>query len=108
MSVVPEYVMVFVTAKDEEEAARLLRALVEKKLAACGNIIRGARSIYRWEGSIHDETEALMIIKTRLGLFSALEEEVRRLHSYSTPEILALPVAAGSEAYLKWINASTT
>lgn len=100
--------MVFVTAKDEEEAARLLRALVEKKLAACGNIIRGARSIYRWEGAVHDETEALMIIKTRRGLFSALEEEVRRLHSYSTPEILALPVVAGSEAYLKWINASTT
>ncbi len=100
--------MVFVTAKDEEEAVRLLRALVEKKLAACGNIIRGARSIYRWEGAVHDETEALMIIKTRRGLFSALEEEVRRLHSYSTPEILALPVVAGSEAYLKWINASTT
>ncbi len=100
--------MVLVTAKDEAEAARILRSLVEKKLAACGNIIRGSRSIYRWEGVVHDEAEALMIIKARRGAFSALEEEVRRLHSYSTPEILALPVVAGSEAYLKWANASTT
>lgn len=102
-----EYIVVFVTAKDEDEAARIGSVLVDKELAACCNIIKGARSIYRWEGAVHDEHEALMIIKTRRELFSALEAEVKRLHSYNTPEIIALPVTAGSDAYLNWIEKST-
>ncbi len=102
MSGLPEFIVVLVTAKDEAEAALILRSLVEKKLAACGNIIRGARSIYRWEGVVHDAVEALVIIKARRDAFAALEAEVGCLHSYSTPEIIALPVVAGSRAYLQW------
>ena len=108
MSGAAEFVVVFVTAKDEAEAARILRSLIEKKLAACGNIVRGVRSIYRWEGVVHDEAEALMIIKARRSAFPLLEAEIRRQHSYTTPEILALPVVAGSEAYLKWAGEATT
>ena len=103
-----ECIVVLVAAKDEDEAARIAAALVEKKLAACCNIIKGARSIYRWEGAVHDEHEALMFIKTRRELFSALEVEVKRLHSYKTPEIIALPIVAGSDAYLSWVEKSTS
>ncbi len=103
-----ECIAVLVAAKDEDEAARIAVGLVHKKLAACCNIIKGARSIYRWEGAVHDEHEALMVIKTRRELFSALEAEVKRLHSYSTPEIIALPIIAGSDAYLTWIEKSTS
>jgi periplasmic divalent cation tolerance protein len=103
-----ECIVVLVTAKDEDEAARIAAALVAKKLAACCNIIKSARSIYHWEGAVHDEQEALMFIKTRRELFSALETEVKRLHSYSTPEIIALPVVAGSDDYLFWVERSTS
>jgi len=103
-----ECIVVLVTAKDENEAACIATALVEKKLAACCNIIKGARSIYRWEGAVHDAHETLMIIKTSRELFSPLEAEVKRLHSYSTPEIIALPVVAGSDAYLSWVEKSTS
>jgi periplasmic divalent cation tolerance protein len=102
-----ECIVVLVAAKDEDEAARIAAALVEKKLAACCNIIKGARSIYRWEGAVHDEHEALLFIKTRRELFASLEAEVKLLHSYSTPEIIALPVVAGSDAYLSWVEKST-
>lgn len=103
-----ECIVVLVAAKDEDEAARIAAALVEKRLAACCNIIKGARSIYRWEGAVHDEHEALMFIKTRRELFAALETEVKCLHSYKTPEIIALPVVAGSDAYLSWVERSTS
>jgi periplasmic divalent cation tolerance protein len=100
-------IVVLVTAKDEDEASCIARVLVEKKLAACCNIVSGVRSIYQWEGAIADEREVLMIIKSRRELFASLEAEVRRRHSYSTPEIIALPITAGSEAYLNWIKQST-
>jgi periplasmic divalent cation tolerance protein len=102
-----ECIVVLVATQNEDEAARIATALVAKKLAACCNIIKGARSIYSWKGAVHDEHEALMFIKTRRELFSALEAEVKRLHSYSTPEIIALPVVAGSDAYLSWVEKST-
>lgn len=101
-----EFIVVLVTAKDGREASRIARALVDKKLAACCNIVKGVRSIYRWEGAVQDESEALMIIKTRRELLGALEVEVKRLHSYSTPEIIALNITAASDAYLKWLDAS--
>ncbi len=100
-------IVVFVTTKDEEEAARIAEVLVEKKLAACVNIIKGVRSIYTWNGAIQDEHEAQMAIKTRQELFPLLKAEVKRLHSYSTPEIIALPIVAGSSAYLEWIEKAT-
>lgn len=100
-------IVVFITTHDEKEAATLARALIEARLAACVNIINGIRSIYRWQGKVEENAEVLMIVKTRQDLFDPLAERVRELHSYDVPEIIAVPVTRGSEAYLRWINNST-
>jgi periplasmic divalent cation tolerance protein len=100
-------IAVFMTAPNEDEAAGIARALVEARLAACVNMVKNVRSVYSWQGNIEDEAEVLMIAKTRKGLFEALSEKVRELHSYEVPEIIALPLIAGSEEYLKWIREST-
>jgi periplasmic divalent cation tolerance protein len=102
-----EFIVVYVTAPAEEEAERIARALVEKKLAACVNIVRNMRSIYRWLGKIEDEAEVLMIIKTRKEYFAHIRDMVKQLHSYSVPEIIALPVVEGSEDYLAWLGEET-
>lgn len=99
-----EYAVVFTTAPDEEEAARIARTIVEERLAGCVNIVKGIRSIYRWEGKVEDEHEVLMIVKTKRDLFNALEKRVKELHSYSVPEIISLPLVEGSEEYLSWLN----
>lgn len=103
----PEEITVFMTAPNEDEAAGIARALVEARLAACVNIVKNIRSVYSWQGKIEDDSEVLMIAKTRKGLFEALSEKVRELHSYEVPEVIALPVVAGSAEYLKWIREST-
>ena len=95
------------TAPNEDEAAAIARVLVETRLAACVNIIRNVRSVYAWQWKIEDDAEVIMIAKTRKGLFEALAKKVRELHSYKVPEIIALPVIAGSEDSLKWIREST-
>lgn len=100
-------IVVYVTTSNEDEAAKIARALVESKLAACVNIIKDIRSIYRWRGKTEDDSEVLMIIKTRENLFDSLKVEVQKLHSYDVPEIIALPISHGSEDYLKWIKEST-
>lgn len=97
--------VVLVTAPDAEVAARLARTLVEDRLAACGNVLPGLRSIYRWEGQVHDEPEALLLLKTTRARFEALREAVLRLHPYQVPEVIALPVEAGSAPYLAWLSA---
>ncbi|MEC4686126.1 MAG: divalent-cation tolerance protein CutA [Nitrospirota bacterium] len=99
-----EYSVVFITAPDEEEAARIARTIVEERLAGCVNIVKGIRSIYSWEGKIEDEHEVLMIVKTKRALFTVLEKRVKELHSYSVPEIISLPLVEGSEDYLKWLD----
>lgn len=99
-----ETIVVLVTAPDPAAAARLATALVEEGLAACGNLLPGLRSIYRWEGKLCDESEALLLLKTARGRFAALEARVRELHPYAVPEILALPVAEGSEPYRRWVE----
>ena len=100
-------VVVFITAPTDEEAALIAKSLVESKLAACVNIIRSIRSIYLWQGKIEDDTEVLMIVKTRKELFEQLSSRVKELHSYDVPEIIALPIITGSEDYLKWLRDST-
>ena len=102
-----ECVVVLITFSGEEEAARIGKELVEARLAACVNIVPSIRSIYRWEGSIQDEREVLMIAKTRKELFGGLREKVKELHSYTVPEILALPVVEGFDKYLSWVREET-
>ena len=100
-------IVVLVTCGSAKEAQRIARALVEARLAACGNILEApVRSIYRWKGKIESAREYLLIIKTSRRRFAALRNTVKELHSYDVPEIIALPVAAGSTAYLNWIATS--
>ncbi len=99
--------VVLVTTPSAERAAELARALVEERLAACGNVVPGLRSIYRWEGKVQDEAEALLVLKTTRARFEALRERVLALHPYEVPEVLALRVEAGSALYLAWIGAET-
>lgn len=99
-----EFIVVFVTAGSTAEGERLARALVEERLAACVNRIAAVQSVYRWEGKVEESTEELLVIKTRADRFAALEKRVRELHSYSVPEVIALPIMNGSEAYLKWLG----
>ena len=98
--------VVLVTTPGPDEAAQLARALVEAELAACGNVLPGLRSIYRWEGKVEDEPETLLLLKTTRARFEALRSRVVELHPYETPEVLALPVEAGHGPYLDWVRAS--
>ncbi len=98
--------LVLSTCASEEEAARIARALVEGRLAACVNVVPAIRSVYRWRDMIEDATESLLIIKTNQARFPALQAELARLHSYEVPEILAVPVAAGAERYMAWLGAA--
>jgi periplasmic divalent cation tolerance protein len=99
--------VVLVTAPTAERAAELARALVEERLAACGNVVPAIRSIYRWEGKVQDEAEALLVLKTTRARFDALRARVLALHPYEVPEVVALAVDAGSAPYLAWIAAET-
>jgi periplasmic divalent cation tolerance protein len=103
----PEFVVVLVTASSAEEGARLGRALVEERLAACANVIGPIRSIYRWQGAVEEAEERLVVLKARAADVPALETRVRALHSYEVPEVLALPVTAGSAPYLAWLADAT-
>ncbi|MBA4371706.1 MAG: divalent-cation tolerance protein CutA [Thermodesulfovibrio sp.] len=102
-----EFIVVFITAPCEDDAASMARELVGAGLAGCVNIIRGARSIYRWEGKIEDHAEVLMIAKTRGDNLAALMKRVKELHSYRVPEIVALPLLEGSADYLAWLRGVT-
>jgi len=98
-----ELIIVLVTCSSEEEAVKISKALVEDRLAACVNLISPVRSIYRWEGKIWDEREWLLMIKTRKERFKEIKTKVKALHSYSVPEIIALPIIEGSSSYLGWL-----
>ncbi len=100
-------IVVFMTAADGEEAARLADMLVGAHLAACVQIMPKMESVYRWQGQIERASEVLLIAKTAASKFAELEREVRALHSYDTPEIVAIPIVAGSAAYLEWLFANT-
>ena len=100
-------IVVLLTCGSAGEARKIGRALVETKLAACANILEApVRSIYRWNGRVESAKEFLIILKSSRKRFAAIEREVRRLHSYDVPEIIALPIARGSQGYLKWISQS--
>ena len=99
-----EAVVIYITAPNEEEGTKIARVLIEERLAGCVNIVKPIRSIYRWHENIEDDTEILMIVKTQKQLFESLENRVRELHSYTIPEIIAVPVFEGSKGYLKWLE----
>ena len=99
-------IVVFLTASSGEEATRLANLLIGAHLAACVQILPEMESVYRWQGKIERQSEILLIAKTTAAKFAELEREVRALHSYETPEIVAVPLVAGSTPYLEWLAAS--
>lgn len=103
----PEFVVVLVTTANAEEGTRLGRTLVEEQLAACANVVGPIRSVYRWQGAVEEADEHLVLLKARGADVAALEARVRALHSYDVPEVIALPVTAGSAPYLAWLADAT-
>ena len=101
-------VVILVTAGSEAEAETIAKALVEERLAACVNILSPIRSIYRWQGQVADDREWLLVIKTQAERFAVVEAKVKALHSYQVPEVIALPIVAGAEGYLRWLRESVS
>jgi periplasmic divalent cation tolerance protein len=100
-------IIVLITASNKDEAETIGKALVDERLAACVNIVPEVRSLFFWEGKTQDEREALLIVKSRLLLMEKLVARVKALHSYTVPEVIALPIIAGSADYLSWVREST-
>jgi periplasmic divalent cation tolerance protein len=101
-----QYIIVLVTSKDKKEASKIANGLLEAKLVACANIVNGVRSVFWWQGKIDSSNEVLLVLKTKKTLFKKISAKVKSLHSYQTPEIIALPIVNGSEDYLNWIKSS--
>ncbi len=101
-----ERVVVLSTVGSPRDAERIARALVERRLAACVNIVPGVISVYRWQGAVQRDAERLLVIKTRADRLAALRETLLSLHPYELPELLALPIADGHPPYLGWIDES--
>lgn len=102
----PEHILVLTTVADDAEATRIANHLVERELVACVNIVGPIRSIYRWQGAVQEDGERLLVMKTMSDRFERVRVAIRELHSYDVPEVIAVPVAAGDDAYLAWITAS--
>jgi periplasmic divalent cation tolerance protein len=101
-------IVVLTTVANADEGETLIKSLLERRLIACGTMLPGARSLYRWEGRIADESETVLLLKTRSAVLHALEEAFAELHPYKVPELLALSVTSGLEKYVAWINAETS
>jgi periplasmic divalent cation tolerance protein len=99
-------IVVLSTCATEADAERLARALVAGRLAACVNVLPGVRSFYHWKGEIDSSQEFLLLVKTSRDLLPALRTEIEKLHPYELPEVIALPVVAGSDNYLAWLQAN--
>ncbi len=102
-----EYLQVLTTAGSEEEAERISAALVERRLAACVQVVGPISSRYRWQGEIEQAEEWLCLAKTEASRYPELEAAIRELHSYAEPEIVATPIVAASPGYLAWLDEST-
>jgi periplasmic divalent cation tolerance protein len=101
-------IVVLTTVSNDDEAVTLVKALLERRLIACGTLVPGARSIYRWQGKISDEREVLLLLKTRSARVEPLQAAFKELHPYKVPELLVLSVDTGLEKYLEWINGETS
>lgn len=101
-------VVVLTTVANTDEAVTLVRALLDRRLIACGTLLPGARSLYRWEGKVADESEVVILLKTRSAVLHAIERAFAELHPYKVPELLAFTAASGLDKYLAWINAETS
>lgn len=99
-----EYLQVFTTLEKREDAGRIAKAIVEKRLAACVQVIGPIMSSYWWEGKVQTAEEWLCLMKTRKNLYPRLEEALRAIHPYDVPEIVAVPIVAGHADYLNWLN----
>jgi periplasmic divalent cation tolerance protein len=99
-------IVVIMTAANEAEATRIAEMLVDRKLAACVQVLPQIQSIYVWKGEVQRESELLLLAKTTQENFDQVEREVRSVHSYETPEIIALPISDGSRPYLEWLTSS--
>jgi periplasmic divalent cation tolerance protein len=102
-----DFHLLYITAARVEEARRIGRALVEERLVACANILPGLESIYHWQGTVAEDKEVLLIVKTRADLVDAAIARVKALHSYTCPCVVALPILAGNPAYLEWLGQET-
>ena len=100
-------VMLYVTAGDGDEAARIGRTLVEERLVACANVFPGVRSIYRWEGAVRDEGEAVLIAKTMADRAEAATARIKALHSYDLPCVVVVPISGGNTDFLDWVERET-
>jgi periplasmic divalent cation tolerance protein len=98
---------VYVTVGDKNEALRIGRILVEERLAACVNVLDGMTSVYSWKGEVHEDSEAVLIAKTKAALVGPLTDRVKELHSYECPCVVSFPIAAGNPEYLAWIEQET-
>ncbi len=103
----PPHIVVLTTLANPEQARGLVRKLLGARLVACGTLIPGAVSVYRWQGEVTEETETLVILKTRVECWERLRECVEQEHPYDVPELLALPVEAGLSKYLSWVTEQT-
>jgi periplasmic divalent cation tolerance protein len=99
-----EHLVALVTAGSEAEARQIAQGLVTRMLAACVNIVPGITSIYRWQEEVQEDQEWLLVIKTRRDVLDELIQSVQRLHSYDLPEVIALPLAGGSQDYIRWLD----
>jgi len=101
------FILVLITVPHREEAEAIAEALVRERWAACVNIIPSVHSLFPWQGEIQREGELLLLAKSRRDLFPSLASRVKELHSYTLPEIIALPILEGEEGYLRWVEVST-
>lgn len=106
MPMLDDYLIVFCTVPNENAALKISQSLVAEKLAACCNIIAGLRSLFFWKEELCDESELLLVIKTKSGVYDRLEKQICSLHPYDVPEVLAFSIKKGSDDYLKWIDAN--
>ena len=98
------YIIVLVTTANKSEAEKISEALLKEKIIACANIISPVTSFFNWQGKVDKCEECLVVMKSRRDLFVELEDQVKKLHSYEVPEVLAFPIVDGSEAYLAWLD----